>query len=86
MRKAGARIYPTNEAFAQGLKTEEISVGIMWKARCVQWQNAGIPVQSVAPVDGALAYVSEFVDPEERAQQGRRPTPISMPCSSRRRR
>jgi putative spermidine/putrescine transport system substrate-binding protein len=64
MRKAGARIYPTNEAFAQGLKTEEIGVGIMWKARSVQWQNAGIPVQSVAPVDGALAYVSGFVIPK----------------------
>jgi putative spermidine/putrescine transport system substrate-binding protein len=64
MRKAGARIYPTNEAFAQGLKTEEIGVGIMWKARSVQWQNAGIPVQSVAPAAGALAYVSGFVIPK----------------------
>lgn len=61
VRKAGARIYPTNEAFAQGLKTSEFGVGIMWKARTVQWQNAGIPVKSVAPSEGALAYVSGFV-------------------------
>jgi putative spermidine/putrescine transport system substrate-binding protein len=64
VRKAGARIYPTNEAFAQGLQTEEISIGVMWKARTVQWQNAGISVQSVAPEEGTLAYVSGFVVPK----------------------
>ncbi|MEZ5823881.1 MAG: extracellular solute-binding protein [Geminicoccaceae bacterium] len=64
VRKAGARIYPTNEAFAQGLKTEEIDIGIMWKARTVQWQNAGINVRSVAPGEGALAYVSGFSIPK----------------------
>ena len=63
LRKAGARIYPTNEAFAQGLKTEEIAGGIMWKARAVQWQNAGINVKAIAPSEGALAYVSGFSIP-----------------------
>jgi putative spermidine/putrescine transport system substrate-binding protein len=62
-KKAGARIYPTNEAFAQGLKTEEFSVGVMWKARVVQWQNAGISVEAIVPAEGALAYVSGFVVP-----------------------
>src|SRR3546814_9418105 len=63
-RKAGARIYPTNEAFAQGLKSEEFGIGIMWKARAVQWQNAGINVKSATPSEGALAYVSGFVIPK----------------------
>ena len=63
-KKAGARIYPTNEAFAQGLKTEEFGTGVMWKARVVQWQNAGISVQAIAPNEGALAYVSGFVIPK----------------------
>lgn len=63
-KKAGTRLYPTNEAFAQGLKTEEIGIGIMWKARVVQWQNAGISVQSVTPTEGAVAYVSGFVVPK----------------------
>ena len=63
-KKAGARIYPTNEAFAQGLKAEEFGVGIMWKARVVQWQNAGIPVESIAPTEGTLAYVSGLVVPK----------------------
>jgi putative spermidine/putrescine transport system substrate-binding protein len=64
VRKAGARVYPTNEAFAQGLKVEEFGIGIMWKARTVQWQNAGINVRSVAPTEGTLAYVSGFVIPK----------------------
>lgn len=64
VRKAGARIYPTNEAFAQGLKSDEFGIGIMWKARAVQWQNAGINVKAVTPSEGALAYVSGFVIPK----------------------
>ena len=60
-RKAGARIYPSNEAFAQALKTGEIACGIMWKARAVQWQNAGINVKTVAPKEGVPMYVSGFV-------------------------
>src|SRR5689334_7910884 len=63
-KKAGARIYPTNEAFAQGLKTEEFGTGVMRKARVVQWQNAGISVQAIVPAEGALAYVSGFVIPK----------------------
>ena len=63
-KQAGARIYPTNEAFAQGLKAEEIAIGVMWKARVVQWQNAGINVAAAVPAEGALAYVSGFVIPK----------------------
>jgi putative spermidine/putrescine transport system substrate-binding protein len=63
-KSAGARIYPTNEAFAQALKTEEITIGIMWKARAVQWQNAGISCDSVAPTEGIPAYVSGFCIPK----------------------
>jgi putative spermidine/putrescine transport system substrate-binding protein len=63
-KKAGARIYPSNEAFAQALKTEEIACGIMWKARAVQWQNAGINVATVAPKEGVPMYVSGFVVPK----------------------
>lgn len=63
-KKAGMRIYPTNEAFAQGLKAEEFNIGIMWKARVVQWQNADVPVEAITPTEGALAYVSGFVVPK----------------------
>ena len=64
LKKAGARIYPSNEAFAQALKTEEIACGVMWKARAVQWQNAGIKVETVAPKEGVPMYVSGFVMPK----------------------
>ncbi|QCK84540.1 extracellular solute-binding protein [Phreatobacter aquaticus] len=63
-KRGGARIYPTNEAFAQALKTDEIAIGLMWKARAVQWQNAGISVDSIAPSEGIMAYVSGFMIPK----------------------
>ena len=63
-KKAGARIYPTNEAIAQALKTEEVGLCIMWKARAVQWQKAGINVETVAPKEGVPMYVSGFVMPK----------------------
>lgn len=62
-KKAGMRMYPTNEAFAQGLQTNEFGMGVMWKARVVQWQNANISVEAVAPEEGTLMYVSGFVIP-----------------------
>ncbi len=36
----------------------------MWKARAVQWQNAGISVDSVAPSEGTMAYISGFMIPK----------------------
>jgi putative spermidine/putrescine transport system substrate-binding protein len=36
----------------------------MWKARVIQWQNAGISVQSVAPAEGVPMYVSGFMIPK----------------------
>ncbi|WP_332692233.1 ABC transporter substrate-binding protein [Bosea sp. (in: a-proteobacteria)] len=63
-KQAGARVYPTNEAFAQALKTEEIGIGVMWKARAVQWQNAGIACESAAPSEGIPLYISGFSIPK----------------------
>src|SRR4029077_19927478 len=63
-KKGGARIYPTNEAFAQALKNEEIGIGIMWKARVVQGQNAGISGKAFAPAEGVPMYVSGFMIPK----------------------
>jgi putative spermidine/putrescine transport system substrate-binding protein len=61
VKKAGGRVYPTNEAFAAAMKNEEIGISAIWKARVVQWQNAGIPCEAVSPVEGIPAYVSGFV-------------------------
>jgi putative spermidine/putrescine transport system substrate-binding protein len=60
LKKMGIQVVPTNEAMAQALKNEEIWMCIMWKARGVQWQNAGVPVQIAAPKEGLVLYISEF--------------------------
>jgi putative spermidine/putrescine transport system substrate-binding protein len=61
LKKMGVKIYPTNEAMAQALKTEECGMCIMWKARGVMWQNAGVPVEIANPKEGIVLYVSEMV-------------------------
>jgi putative spermidine/putrescine transport system substrate-binding protein len=36
----------------------------MWKARAVQWQNAGIKVETIAPREGVPLYISGFAMPK----------------------
>ena len=64
LKASGVKLYPTNEALAQALKTEEIGLCIMWKARSVQWQNAGINVKTVAPKEGVPLYISLLAIPK----------------------
>jgi putative spermidine/putrescine transport system substrate-binding protein len=64
LKKQGVKIYPTNEGMAQGLKTEEVGLCVMWKARCVQWQKAGVPVEAAVPKEGIVAYQSLFSIPK----------------------
>lgn len=63
LKKLKPRIYPSNEALAQALQTEEVGLCVMWKARAVQWQNAGINIVTVAPKEGIISYVSGFAIP-----------------------
>lgn len=63
LKKLKPRIYPSNEALAQALQTEEVGLCIMWKARAVQWQNAGANILTVAPKEGLITYVSGFTVP-----------------------
>ena len=64
LKKLKPRFYPSNEALAQALQTEEVGLCIMWKARAVQWQDAGANIQTVAPKEGLIAYVSGFCIPK----------------------
>jgi putative spermidine/putrescine transport system substrate-binding protein len=64
LKKQGVKIYPTNEAMASALKTEEVWMCIMWKARGVMWQNAGIPIEMANPKEGIVLYVSDLVMPK----------------------
>ena len=84
LKKLKPRIYPSNEAIAQALQTEEVGLCIMWKARAVQWQNAGINIVTVAPKEGVISLRLGIRHSEERAEQGRRPTRSSTRRWSRR--
>ncbi len=64
LKKLKPRIYPSNEALAQALQTEEVGLCIMWKARAVQWQNAGANIKTLAPKEGLISYVSGFAIPK----------------------
>ena len=64
LKKLGVKILPTNEAMAQALKTGEIWMCIMWKARGVMWQNQGVPIEIATPKEGVVIYISDFVIPK----------------------
>ncbi len=64
LKKLKPRFYPSNEAIAQALQTEEVGLCIMWKARAVQWQDAGANILTVAPKEGLITYVSGFCIPK----------------------
>lgn len=57
------RVYPSNEAVAGALKSGEIWITCMWKARALQWKDAGVPVDFVVPKEGAIPAVFEAAIP-----------------------
>ena len=60
----GLRLYPSTDSIGAGLKSGEIDVGIMWLARVIMWQNAGIPVQASFQSEGHVLYMSGMVVPK----------------------
>lgn len=58
------RLYPETDDFATGFKSGEIEVGVIWLARNVMWENAGVPVKAIYPKEGAILYVSGMVVPK----------------------
>ncbi len=54
------KVYPSNEALAAALKSEEVWITLMFKARGFMWKKAGIPVESATPKEGATPYISDF--------------------------
>jgi putative spermidine/putrescine transport system substrate-binding protein len=50
----GARVYSSNEAIANAFHAKEIKATLMWKARAVQWQDAGLSVEAAVPSEGAI--------------------------------
>ncbi len=60
----GLRLYPSTDSIGAGIKSGEIDVGIMWMARVVMWQNAGIPVKAAFQTEGSVLYMSGMVVPK----------------------
>ena len=58
------RLYPQTDDFATGFKSGEIDVGVIWLARNVMWQNAGVPVKATFLKEGSILYVSGMVMPK----------------------
>ena len=60
----GLRLYPSTDSIGAGIKSGEIDVGIMWLARVIMWQNAGIPVKASFPKEGNILYVAGMTVPK----------------------
>jgi putative spermidine/putrescine transport system substrate-binding protein len=60
----GVHLYPSTDAGGPPFKTGEIDLGIIWLARVLMWQNAGIPVKAAFPKEGSILYVSGMVVPK----------------------
>ena len=63
IKKNDPKIFPSNEAVAAALKSGEIWMTCMWKARALQWQDAGLPLGFVVPKEGAVAVTFEGAVP-----------------------
>lgn len=60
LKAAGVKLYPSNESLAAALKSGEIWATIMWRARALQWQSAGLPVAYSVPEEGATPITFEI--------------------------
>lgn len=57
------KVYPSNETLAAALKSEEVWITLMFKARGFMWKKAGIPVECATPKEGATPYISDMAIP-----------------------
>jgi putative spermidine/putrescine transport system substrate-binding protein len=63
-KRLGTRVYPSNEALAAALQTEEVWLTVMWLARGFMWKKAGIPVEHAVPEEGATSISFEWAVPK----------------------
>lgn len=59
LKKNAPRVYPSNEAVATAFKSGEIWISAMWKARALQWRDAGLPLDFVIPKEGSIPVTFE---------------------------
>ena len=63
LRSLDVKVYPSNEALAAALKSEEVWLTIMWLARGFMWKKSGIPVEHAVPSEGATSICFEMSVP-----------------------
>lgn len=63
-RSLDVKIYPSNEALAAALKSEEVWLTTMWLARGFMWKKSGIPLAHVVPKEGTPAIVFQAAVPK----------------------
>ncbi len=56
-KRMGTRVYPSREAIAAALKSEEILVNVDLASRAVFWRRAGLPVKFALPKEGGTLQV-----------------------------
>ncbi|CAH2598938.1 Extracellular solute-binding protein [Rhodovastum atsumiense] len=54
----GMKLFPTTDAGGPAFRSGEVDIGLMWMARIIMWQNAGISVKGAFPKEGCVVYVS----------------------------
>lgn len=59
LRGNAPKVYPSNEMMAAAFKSGEIWMACMWKARALQWRDAGLPLGFVIPKEGAIPVTFE---------------------------
>lgn len=64
LRSLDVKVYPSNEALAAALKSEEVWLTIMWLARGFMWKKSGIPVEHAVPSEGATSICFEMSVPK----------------------
>jgi putative spermidine/putrescine transport system substrate-binding protein len=64
MNTAGLKLYPTTDSAGPPYKSGELDVGLMWMARVIMWQNAGLPVKASFPKEGCVVYISGMIVPK----------------------
>lgn len=71
LKSRDPKVYPSNEALAAGLKSEEVWITTMWLARGFMWKKSGIPIAWSVPEEGAIPILFEAAVPKNsRAKDG----------------
>ncbi|MDB5589581.1 extracellular solute-binding protein [Enterovirga sp.] len=64
LKSRDPKVYPSNEALAAALKSEEVWLSTMWLARGFMWKKAGIPISWAVPEEGAIPILFEAAVPK----------------------